>query len=379
MVGWMRIAINASFWEQEHTGSGQYLHRLVAKLRELSPHDEFLLLSPAWITSSLPLKVITPFDRLSDDLAKLWFEQVAFPRACQRLGADIAHVPYFAPLLRPTAPTLVTIHDLIPLLLPAYRGSALVRLYTWLAAQAAHRADLILTDSYASRRDIIRHLGVLSDRVRVVHLAADSAYRPIFQRAQLEDTRRKYDLPRSYLLYLGGFDQRKNVALLLRAFARIAADCQAWLVVAGKLPEEDTPFTPDPRRITRELDIVERVSFTGWVSEEDKPALYSGARAFLFPSQYEGFGLPPLEAMACGTPVIGGDRGSLPEVIGEGGIMVPPDDVSALAEAMSSLWEDEALRQDIGKKALCQARRFSWDRTARRTLEAYREVLADRP
>jgi len=378
----MRIAINAAFWGQEHTGSGQYLHRLVAYLRKLAPHDEFLLLSPIWVKSSLPLRVTTPFDGLSINLAKVWFEQLAFPRACRRGGVDLAHVPYFASPLYSTVPTLVTIHDLIPLLLPPYRGSILVRLYTRLVAQAAHRAALILTDSNASRQDIVRHLRVPPERVRVIYLAADAAYRPIPQGAQLEAVRQKYGLPTSYFLYLGGFDQRKNMSTLLQAFARVITSCklqvtssEPWLVMAGRLPEEDCSFTPDPRRIARELGVVRQVLFTGWVSEEDKPALYSGACAFLFPSQYEGFGLPPLEAMACGAPVIASDRGALPEVIGEGGILIPPDDVSGWAEAMALLWEDEPLRRELGERARHQAARFSWARTAQETLRAYQEVL----
>jgi len=146
------------------------------------------------------------------------------------------------------------------------------------------------------------------------------------------------------------------------------------MVVAGRLPRQDTPFTPDPRRIARELGVADRVVFTGWVHEEDKPALYSGARAFLFPSWYEGFGLPPLEAMACGTPVVASDRGSLPEVVGPGGMLISPDDVNGLADIMESLWVDQALRQKLSMGAQHQASRFSWACTAQETLAAYREV-----
>ena len=391
----MRIAINAAFWEQGHTGSGQYLHQLVAQLRELVTQSELLLLSPTSVTVSPALGVTsrrlpTPFDGLSADLAKLWFEQIAFVRACQQYEVDLAHVPYFAPPLYPAVPTLVTIHDLIPFLLPAYRGSILVRLYTLLVARAALRAAMILTESHASRRDIIYHLRVPSHRVRVIPLAADTTYCPISGwspflniGAPMKSVQRRYGLPPAYFLYLGGFDQRKNVGSLLQAFARLATctppgppygEERPWLVVVGRLPEVDTVFTPDPRRIAQELGIVDRVIFTGWVPEEDKPALYSGACAFLFPSQYEGFGLPPLEAMACGTPVIASDRSSLPEVVGPGGILVSPDDVAGLAEAMTSLWEDGTLRQELSERALGQASRFSWARTAKDTLAAYREV-----
>jgi len=382
----MQIAINAAFWGQEHTGSGQYLHRLVAQLRKFSAQDELLLLAPDWVTAPPPSgitfhRLSTPFDRLSADWAKLWFEQVRFSRACRQQRVHLAHVPYFAPPLLSTVPVLVTIHDLIPLLLPAYRGSTLVRLYTRLVAQAARRAALILTDSQASRQDIIRHLRLPPDRVRVIPLAAGPTYRPVSSEAHRRAVRRKYGLPPAYFLYLGGFDQRKNMPVLLRAFAQMASDygerpgkAGPQLVIAGRLPEVDTPFTPGPHRMVQELGIAERVVFTGWVSEADKPALYSGARAFLFPSQYEGFGLPPLEAMACGTPVITGNGGSLPEVVGSGGILVPPGDVAALSEAMASLWEDRALRQELSERAQAQASRFSWARTAQETLAAYREV-----
>lgn len=383
----MRIGISAVFWGQEHTGSGQYLRELLAQLSQLATRDELLLLRPAWLAGSLLAetrfhRLATPFDGLNTDLAKLWFEHVAFPRACRQRAVDVAHVPYFAPPLYPTTPTLVTIHDLIPLLLPAYRGSVLVRLYTRLVAQAAHRSSLILTDSDASRGDIICHLRVSPKRVRTIYLAADADYHFVPQGPEREAVREEYGLPPSYFLYLGGFDQRKNVATLLRAFARLVAGdgltatgSKPWLVVAGRLPEQDTPFTPDPCRIARGLGIARQVIFTGWISREHKPALYSGARAFLFPSRYEGFGLPPLEAMACGTPVVASDAGSLPEVVGNGGMLLAPDDVAGLAEAMRLLWEDDTLRQQLSEKAQSQAARFSWARTAQETLAAYQEVL----
>jgi glycosyltransferase involved in cell wall biosynthesis len=382
----MRIAISATFGGQEHTGSGQYLHRLVAQFGEFAPHDEFVLVGPAWVTGNVPPgvalhRVFTPFDRFSTDLAKLWFEQIGFPSACRHWRSDLAHVPYFAPPLHPAVPTLVTIHDLIPLVLPAYRGSVLVRLYSRLVARAAQQADMILTDSHASYRDIVHHLRVPPDRVRVIHLAADATYRPVGEGDRGEAVARKYDLPSEYFLYLGGFDQRKNVGTLLQAFASMAtghqlqaARAEPWLVMAGRLPEKDSDFTPDPRRIAQELGIADRVVITGWVPEEDKPALYSGARAFLFPSRYEGFGLPPLEAMACGTPVIAADSSSLPEVVGSGGILLDPDNVTGLAEAMSALWLDDPLRHKLSVQAQRRAAGFSWARTAQETLNAYREV-----
>jgi glycosyltransferase involved in cell wall biosynthesis len=301
---------------------------------------------------------------------------VAFPLACRRLGVDLAHVPYFASPLFSAVPTVVTVHDLIPLILPAYRGSPLVRLYTRLVAAAARKAEAIITVSQASRQDIVRYLHISPERVHVTYEAAGEAFQPVKNEDQRTAIRQKYALPERYLLYLGGFDQRKNLSALLRAFALLVNRQQRpRLVIAGQVPARESPMFPDPRRLVRELGVEERVIFTGWVPEEDKPPLYSGATAFVFPSLYEGFGLPAAEALACGTPVIASNRSSLPEVVGEGGILVEPTDAEALAEAMKVLLVDDALRAELRQSALVQAAKFSWKQTALETLAVYRKVV----
>ncbi len=149
----------------------------------------------------------------------------------------------------------------------------------------------------------------------------------------------------------------------------------AAAVSAGRLPERDTFLTRDPRRQAQEIGLApEWVRFTGPVGEADRPALYRGAVAFLFPSRYEGFGLPPLEAMACGVPVVGSDAASLPEVVGDAGVLLDPDDAAGMAGAVIQLAEDPAFRAELSRRALAQAARFSWERTARQTLAAYREA-----
>jgi glycosyltransferase involved in cell wall biosynthesis len=364
----MRVGINALFLERPETGSGQYTRHLLQALAKVDPATEYLLFSPgpAPPTSNIQYPV--------SNWAKLWFEQVSFPCACRRL--DLAHVPYFASPLFPTAPTVVTVHDLIPLILPAHRGSLLVRLYTRLVAAAARKAEAIITVSQASERDIMRHLHIPPERIHVTYEAAGETFQPVEDEAQLAAVRQKYALPKRYLLYLGGFDQRKNVSTVVRAFALlINRQPQVRLVIAGKLPGRVSPMFPDPCCLVEELGVEERVIFTGWVAEEDKPALLSGATAFVFPSLYEGFGLPPLEAMACGTPAIASNRSSLPEVVGEGGILVEPTDVEALAEAMESLLTDDALRAELRRRALAQAAKFSWKQTALETLAIYRKVV----
>jgi glycosyltransferase involved in cell wall biosynthesis len=379
----MRLAINGWFWDQPATGSGQTVRYLIPALVQQDPSLEITLVVPEWVTGSqaieaLPERVtLLPVPCRAGNLGKLWFEQSTFPRICRQLGADLAHVPYFAPPLSPTLPSVVTIHDLIPMVLPQYRGSTLVRLYTSLVASAATHTRLILTDSEASKRDILAHLSVPDSRVRVVHLAAAPHYRPIDNPGVLEAIRRKYDLPGTFALWLAGFDVRKNAQALLHAYTWVysALGDDYPLVMAGELPAKDTPFFPDPRCIAAELGVTDALRFPGWVDEADKPALYSAATLFAFPSRYEGFGLPILEAMACGTPVVTSNAASLPELAGAAAFQIDPDDPRQLAAAIIALCVQKDLHDEMREKGLAQAARFTWQKTARETLDAYRHVL----
>jgi glycosyltransferase involved in cell wall biosynthesis len=384
----MRLGISGFFWNRENTGSGQYTRRLAYGLLNLDGGPECLLLRPHYgdgpaIASPRPAHIserfLAPPLPLGENAAKLWFEQVSFPRACLDEGVDVLHVPYFAPPFLGARKTLVTIHDLIPLILPAYRGSLLVRTYTRLVAAAARRAAAIVTDSQASRRDILRLLRVPAERVRVVHLAADKSFRPESSGQRLQEVRQRYGLPEEYVLYIGGFDHRKNLNTLIAAYASLRAELRGRipLVIAGRLPTRDSDFFPHPRRLVEQQCVQDRVVFVGWVEEKDKPALYSGATLFVFPSLYEGFGLPVLEAMSCGTAVVASNSTSLPEITGDSALLVDPHDTEGLAAAMTLLLEDAAHREELASKGLQRARLFSWDKTVAQTMEAYRSVAAD--
>ena len=379
----LRIALNAAFWTRPATGSGQYLRRLLPALLDLSGEEERFLLvgwgdscweaKPSRLDS---LQVRVPMAKLGRNLGKLWFEQVSFPRAVASWEADLAHVPYFAPPLLSPRPLVVTIHDLIPLILPEYRSSVWVRAYMKLVSAAARRATHIIADSLCSRRDIVRLLRIPEARVTVVYLAAGEEFQPATQPEDDEAIQEKYHLESPYILYLGGFDRRKNLDRLLHAYglARTRYGFPHTLTIAGSLPRSASPLFPDPRVIVQELDLEGSVAFLGWVEEEDKPALYRGAALFVYPSLYEGFGLPVLEAMACGLPVVAAEAGALPEVVGKGGILVNPQDTRALAEAMGKVLSDGTLAGRLAAKALKQARRFSWRKAARETLDIYRAV-----
>lgn len=374
----MHVVVNGWFWGQMNTGSAQYLHGLAQHLPEVGAAHRLTLVLPAVHTTPAPagwqVEVATPGARpLGANLAKLWFEQVTFPRACHRLNADVAFTPYWGSPWRRPCPTAATVHDLIPLLQPAYRGGVSQRAYTGLVSQTARRADLVLTDSQASRQDIVQHLQIPAERVRAVLLAADQRFRPVTDPAELARARERYDLPESFVLYLGGFDVRKNVAGLVQAYARASelpsfpkdGNSDVRLVIAGKLPSADTPFTPDPRRMATEAGMAGRVHFTGWVDEADKPALYSLASLFVFPSLYEGYGLPVAEAAACGAPIVTSNRSSLPEVAPDA-LLVDPQDTEALAAAM--------IRALAAPRPPSPTQRRTWSDVARDTL-TYLEKL----
>jgi glycosyltransferase involved in cell wall biosynthesis len=244
---------------------------------------------------------------LPRQLAKLWWEQVSVPQAARRLGADVLWVPLWAAPFWQPVPTVVTIHDLIPLLLPEYRGGLLQRTYTALVSRTAQRAAAVIAVSEAARRDVVAHLRIPGERVFAVLHGPNQEGAAGVSPAQLAVVRSKYGLPPRFFLYLGGFDVRKNLGGTLRAYRRYldrGGDPQVRLVIAGKLPSVDSAFFPDPQKIAAELQLGSSVQFCGWIDEADKPALYALATAYIFPSLYEGFGMMVTEAMQAGAPVV---------------------------------------------------------------------------
>ncbi len=383
----MKIAINAWFWDQPSVGSGQYLKYLLPALLEADEELELILISPKPFAPPAPqerrlqfYQAATPFPHQASHPAKVWFEHITFPRACRRLGVDLAHVPYFGPPLAPGLPTVVTIHDLIPMVLPEYRGGAAVRFYTSLAAAGALQARLILADSEASQRDILARLKLPAGQVRVVYLAPAPHYRPAETWDQIVAIKAKYNLPENFVLYVGGYDARKNVSALLHAFTWVSATLKDDypLVLAGRLPKVDTAFFPSPLRIARELGLEPYVITPGWIPEEDMPLVYAAATVFVYPSRYEGFGLPVLEAMACGTPVVTTSAASLPELAGPAAFQIDPHDTKHMAAPILRLCTEESFRDEMIERGFDQVAKFSWAKTARATLQAYYET-AGRP
>jgi glycosyltransferase involved in cell wall biosynthesis len=267
---------------------------------------------------------------------------------------------------------VLTIHDLIFLLFPEYH----LPLNKWFLNSFVplfiRRADAIIAVSKCTKGDLIRYYSVPSEKIKVIYEGVDARFQPVTEPDALARVRAIYGLPERFILYVGTIEPRKNLSTLLEAYKLLREEgLEHRLVIVGRKGWLYKGFF---QRL-RELGLEGEVIFPGFVPDGDLPALYSAADLFVFPSLYEGFGLPVLEAMACGTPVIASNSSSLPEVIEDAGIMVDPLDVGALLRAIELILRDERMRREMRARGLEQAAKFSWERAARETLEVYRSVV----
>ena len=305
--------------------------------------------------------------------ASTWSLREQLLGADRRLMADAAlwHSAYYVmPYVLPVR-SVVTMEDVIPLVLREEMPGALNRLlYRLLNQVAARRAAHVITISKAASEDIRRLLGIPSNKLSVIPLAADSGFHPR-NSAEITRMREQLDLPEHYALYVGSNKPHKNLERLVQAWGRVGSD--SILVIAGHW---DGRY-PDAKLVAEQLGLKGRVLFRANVSNSDLPALLSGAELFVFPSLYEGFGLPPLEAMACGTPLVCSNASTLPDLVGDAALLFDPLNVHALGSALERVLQDEALRDSLREKGLVQAQRFSWERTARATLGVYGKVVSN--
>ncbi|RMD47845.1 MAG: glycosyltransferase family 1 protein [Candidatus Thermofonsia bacterium] len=266
------------------------------------------------------------------------------------------------------------------MLVPEYRRPFKARLYNALVAASARGADHIITDSHASKTDIVRHLAIPEEQVSAIYLAVGPQYTPKEDLLLDMAVQKKYDLPDFYVLYLGGYELHKNVTTLLLAYSYVgqALGEEYPLVLAGKKPTAVSAIYPDYDRYIQKLGIGDYVRWIGYVDEADKPAIYRNAMTFAFPSRHEGFGLPVLEAMACGVPVVTTTGGSLPEVVGNAGFAIDPDDARQMAGSIIATLIQDPLRAELVQKSQQQAATFSWETAATETALVYDRVVNGR-
>ena len=371
----MNIALDARLAYYQRGGIGQYILHLIEEFVRLGIGEDYIILR----SRKEPGPLAPGFRD-----APLWtpphnrFEQIALPLELARLGIDLLHSPDFIPPFQGRFRRLITVHDLTFLYYPQFLTDASRHYYNDQIERAVRRADHISADSTNTKDDLLRLLNVPRDKVTVVLLAHDPQYKPLDATA-CAPVLARHKLEPGFILFTGTLEPRKNVTGLLTAYRALCDRPPSGfsrtprLVLAGRRGWlYDEIFS----RIAA-LKLDDRVRFLENAPNEDLVALYNSARLLALPSFYEGFGLTVLEAMACGTPVICSERGSLPEVAGDAALFINPDDLDGLADAMEHTLGDESLRTQMRERGLVQAARFSWEKTARETLDIYRTLLND--
>ncbi|MBI4492450.1 MAG: glycosyltransferase family 4 protein [Chloroflexi bacterium] len=381
----MYIAINAQLLSFAATyrsgGISRYIYHLLANLaRVQTPHRlaAFVPDLPAalegWQNGRLQLYATGGLSRRP--AGRILWEQLAQPALLRRSGVDLLHsTAYVSPLLW-RGPSVLTVCDLSFIRYPEVFNRANRAYLGLLTRLSARRASRVLTISEHTRQDVVRLLGVPPERVATTYCGVDESFRPL-DPDQVAAYRAQRGLPARYVLYLGTLEPRKNVLTLLRAFARLRSSkaIPHTLVLAGA---PGWQYQGLYERVSA-LGIESDVRFLGFVPSAEQTLCYNAADLFVYPSLYEGFGLPVLEAMACGLPVVSSNAASLPEVVGRAGLQVAPLDAAALAEAMGQVLSDANLHNTLRRAGLDQARRFSWSSMAVQTLQVYDQALAGAP
>ena len=374
----MRIGINALAAENR-SGTGRYTTELVRHLARLDSRNEYVIVihgdSPlcASLETFQNFRLIKQPRRLR--LGRILWEHRRLPALIARERLDLFHAPAFVLPGRSAAPMVATIHDLVFMRYPETFGYFRRNYFHWAIPRSAYRATLLIADSQATQRDLVDLLQIDPKRIRVIPLGVGEEFFEPSPPEAVEQVRSELRLPERYILTVGTLEPRKNLVRLLEAFAaakqRLGGDCPALVLVGRKGWKYDEVFSG-----IVELGLRGDVIWSDFLGDEVVRALYQHATVFVCLSLHEGFGLPVLEAMASGTAVVASDRSSMPEIVGDAGVLVDPLDIGAVADALVSLAASELERTNLAKRARERARGFSWEQTARRTLAVYEEAAA---
>lgn len=382
----MKIGIIAGSIDNKATGIDNYSYNLIKNLALLTSSKDFEIIvihtgdkilqeivnSVKYTTkiSQYIMKIPNfPFD-WQKRFGKFLQKSLIIPTQSRKL--DIIHdvhlgVFFFYPK---QIKKILTIHDLVPIKFPQTHKIETILVYKYVLIGSLKQVNIIIANSYNTKQDITKYFKIPEEKIRVTYLGVDEDYKPLPEN-EIEKIRQKHNLTYPFILYVGTLEARKNIPTLLKAFYKLKnKGLSHKLVITGKKGWKYKNIF----KLTEQLNLQKDVVFTGYVPREDLPALYNAADLFVYPSIYEGFGLPPLEAMACGIPVITSSSSSLPEVVGNAGIMVSPYDVDGLAKAMYEVLTNEGLKEELRKRGLKRAKLFSWRKTAKETLKVYEEV-----
>lgn len=361
-------------------GIGHYVHQLACRLPDLAPELEFLLLTDrpidaAMLPSGCRQVVLGRAFPEGGTWARVYspvWTNFLVPDLLRREKVDLYHATNYALPATGSCRYVLTVHDIAFIKKPQAFSFVHRRYLISQVELGIRRADWVITGSEAAREDLVREVGIGSDRLSVIHHGIDDRYTASHTREELRNARAELGLPERFVLHVGAVEAKKNIEALLRACSLIAPEGLVdGIVLAGR----EGRGADSVRRTAASLRLLDTTHFLGYVPLRLMPALYALAQVLVYPSWYEGFGLPVLEAMACGTPVIASDSSSLPEVAGGAAVLFPPGSAVALEGALRGVLQDSQLRDDLRERGLARAACFSWDSSARRHLEIYRRAL----
>jgi len=354
----MKIGIDVQTTLGQKTGFGFYVNNLVKNLKKIDKKNKYSFFKPD-----------TTRD-LSAPKRFIW-DQFEIVKKAMREKVDILHQPTFSAPILYNKKVIVTCHDLIALLygkdIPFWSRQFFGR---WMPF-SYKKATKIICISENTKKDLIKLLKIKPEKIKVIHLAAADEFRPISDTKKIEEVKKKYKINGKYFLHIGTLNPRKNLEFLIKVFNEIIKSFSEYkLVITGKKGW----YFEGLFNLVKDLKLSDKVVFTGYIEDQDAPYLYNGSELFLFPSFYEGFGLPPLEAMSCGIPVISSNTSSMPEVVADAGILLSPTDQDAWVKSAFAILNNSDLREILSKKGLEQAKNFSWKKCAQETLKVYEEV-----
>ena len=376
----MRIGIDARTLLGPRTGIGRYSYNVVPNLLAIDPHNKYVLFVDRKSTLSFPSssydkRIVGPLNFSRASMRKVFsplWTNFFLPRALKREGIDLLFCPNFVSPLKKVCKTIVVIHDLAAILYPGLHDKIYSFYLRNMLSVTCRKIDRIITVSEASKRDVIRLFKVPENRIKVISLAVEDIFKPVDDPDMIKRIARKYGLVKNFILYVGTLERRKNVTGLIKAYGKLRKNklISRQLAVVGKKGWQ----YPDIAKAIRDSGFERDILLAGYVPDEDLVYIYNAADLFVYPSLYEGFGFPPLEAMACGTPVITSHVTALPEVVGDAAILVDPEDIDGLAEAMHDVLSQNSLRLKLIEKGLERVKHFSWENVAKKTLSVYNRV-----
>lgn len=370
----IKIGINALFLRKLDTGIGRSTKNLIEELEKLDRENLYYLYTdhklPIKLSANFRTKIVSSsFYRREDLIKQTFWEKISLVKEAEKDQLDIFFSPYNSASRFKTIPNIVLLHDVIwKVLASTYLYNFRRKIYAQQTYEAVKSAKRVLTVSEFSKKEIIKYLGVESENIKVIGGGVSPMFKPVEKNnKKLRATLEKFRITTPYIFYMGGFEIRKNVSLLLRAFSKLAKHYSAnlkdtILVIGGETPPAALPLLEDVRGITESLGMNGRIKFVGKLTDEELISFYNGAEFFVFPSLYEGFGLTVLEAMACGTPVIASQIGSVKEVAQDTVYYFHPEREDELVQTMNKFLTDAITKEELRVRALNRSRQFTWDK-----------------